>query len=32
MYYFIEDEHVVVIACTHGRQHPRRWSSRQVKC
>jgi plasmid stabilization system protein ParE len=29
LYYFIEDERVVVIACAHGRQHPRRWSSRR---
>ena len=29
MYYFIDDERVVVIACAHGRQHPRRWSSRR---
>jgi toxin ParE1/3/4 len=29
LYYFIDDERVVVIACAHGRQHPRRWSSRR---
>jgi hypothetical protein len=29
LYYFIEDDRVVVIACAHGRQHPRRWSSRR---
>jgi plasmid stabilization system protein ParE len=28
-YYFIADDRAVVIACAHGRQHPRRWSSRR---
>ena len=29
VYYFLDDERIVVIACAHGRQHPRRWSSRR---
>ena len=29
VYYFIDGEHVVVIACAHGRRHPRRWASRR---
>jgi plasmid stabilization system protein ParE len=29
VYYFMDEDRVVVIACAHGRQHPRRWSSRR---
>ena len=29
VYYFIDEERIVVIACTHSRQHPRRWASRR---
>jgi toxin ParE1/3/4 len=29
VYYVIDDDRVVVIACAHGRQHPRRWLSRR---
>jgi plasmid stabilization system protein ParE len=29
VYYFLDEDRVVVIACAHGRQHPRRWSSRR---
>lgn len=29
LYYFIDGAQVVVIACAHGRQHPRRWSGRR---
>lgn len=29
LYYFLEGERIVVIACAHGRPHPRRWSSRR---
>ncbi|HET6577637.1 MAG TPA: hypothetical protein VFG66_04905 [Gemmatimonadales bacterium] len=29
VYYFMGDGRVVVIACAHGRQHPRRWSPRR---
>ncbi|MDQ3207137.1 MAG: type II toxin-antitoxin system RelE/ParE family toxin [Gemmatimonadota bacterium] len=29
VYYFIEDQRIVVIACAHDRRHPRRWASRR---
>ncbi len=28
LFYRIIDDQVVVVACIHGRQHPRRWQSR----
>jgi plasmid stabilization system protein ParE len=28
LYYRIVDDQVVVVACMHGRRHPRRWQSR----
>ena len=28
LYYRIIDDQVIVVACMHGRRHPRRWQSR----
>ena len=29
LYYITDDAGTVVLACAHGRQHPRRWQSRR---
>ena len=29
LFYRIIDDQIVVVACMHGRRHPRRWQSRQ---
>ena len=29
VYYFLEPEHIAVIAVAHSRRHPRRWQSRR---